>query len=392
MSLLYNFSMYYFDWTATTPMSNSAIEEYASCARKYIGNPSSTHGLGMEAAQRLIEERSKTAALLGTSPSNIYFTSGGTESDSIVLASLLKSPSPGEIITTGIEHSAVLEWKKTLEAAGWKFTVLSCPNGYLKLENLEQALNDKVKMVCVMKVNNVTGTIQDTKAIAKLIRNKEKEYGRHIHFHCDAVQALGKIPFNLAEEDIDSAAFSAHKFEGPRGVGILYNRNKAITALSRGGGQENGLRPGTENLPGICAMNKALEEALASLDEKYQQILVFRNKIEAIASELGIKLLSPYSKEQVAFSPYIISISVKPVPSEVFLRVMSDKGFCLSAGSACSSNTKGKAEGVLAAMNKDPMDRRSSIRISFGANTTEEEVMLLGKALKDTYKELGYGK
>ena len=384
--------MHYFDWTATTPMSESAIEEYSSCARKYIGNPSSTHGLGIEAAQRLIEERKKTASMLGTTPANIYFTSGGTESDSIVISSLLKSPSAGEIITTGIEHSAVLEWKKTLEAAGWKFTVLQCPNGYLKPETLEKALNDKVRMVCVMKVNNVTGTIQDTKAIAKIIRDKEKEYGRHIHFHCDAVQALGKIPFNLADEDFDSAAFSAHKFRGPRGVGILYNRNKAITALSRGGGQETGLRPGTENLAGICAMNKALEEALAVLDEKYLQILVYRNKISALCSELGIKVLSPSSAEHGEFSPYIISISVKPIPSEVFLRVMSDKGFCLSAGSACSSNTKGKAEGVLAAMNIDPMDRRSSIRISFGSENTEEEVNLLCNAIKDTYKELGYGK
>ena len=373
-------------------MSDSALTEYVACARKYIGNPSSTHGLGVQAAERLVEERRKTANLLGTSPSNIYFTSGGTESDSIIISSLLKSPSPGEIITTGIEHSAVLEWKKTLEAAGWKFTVLTCPGGYLKPETLEKALNDKVRMVAIMKVNNVTGTIQDTKVLAQLIRAKEKEYGRHIHFHCDAVQALGKIPFKLSEEDFDSAAFSAHKFKGPRGVGILYNRNKAITSLSRGGGQENGLRPGTENLAGICAMNKALEEALANLDANYNKILAFRTKISDLAKELGIKIISPISRANNSFSPYLISISVKPIPSEVFLRVMSDKGFCLSAGSACSSNTKGKAEGVLAAMNVDTMDRRSSIRISFGPDNTEEEVVLLCNAIKDTYKELGYGK
>lgn len=384
--------MYYFDWTATTPMSESAIEEYCFCARKYIGNPSSTHPLGNEATLRLEEERKKTANLLGTKTSNIYFTSGGTESDSIIISSLLKSPSAGEIITTGIEHSAVLEWKKTLEATGWKFTVLQCPAGYLKPETLEKALNDKVKMVCVMKVNNVTGTIQDTKTIANIIRDKEKEYGRHIHFHCDAVQALGKVSLNIEAEDFDSAAFSAHKFKGPRGVGILYNRNKAITALSRGGGQEQGLRPGTENLPGICAMNKALEEALISLEKNSIKVLQFRNKIEDICSKACIKLISPSSSDNKPFSPYIINISVKPIPSEVFLRVMSDKGFCLSAGSACSSNTKGKAEGVLAAMNIDPIDRRSSIRISFGANTTEEEVNLLCHALSDTYKELNYGK
>ncbi len=387
--------MYYFDWTATTPMSESALEEYALCARNYIGNPSSTHPLGLEAASRLAQERQKTATLLGCKASNVYFTSGGTESDSIVISSLLKSPSSGEIITTGIEHSAVLEWKKTLEAAGWKFTVLPCPGGYLNPLTLKEALNSNVRMVCVMKVNNVTGTIQDTKTIAKIIREKELEYGRHIHFHCDAVQALGKIPLNLAEEDFDSAAFSAHKFKGPRGVGILYNKSKAIAALSRGGGQETGLRPGTENLAGICAMNKALEEALEKLEEKNQRILLFKSKIEETCSEAGFKLLSPSINsitDEKEASPYIVNLSVKPVPSEVFLRVMADKGFCLSAGSACSSNSKGKAEGVLAAMKVDPMDRRSSIRISFGTDTTEEEVILLCKALKDSYKELGYGK
>lgn len=386
--------MYYFDWTATTPMSESAIEEYSSCARKYIGNPSSTHPLGNQAALRLEEERKKTASMLGTKASNIYFTSGGTESDSIILSSLLKSPSPGEIITTGIEHSAILEWRKTLEAAGWKFTVLPCPEGYLRPETLEKALNDKVKMVSIMKVNNVTGTIQDTNTLTNIIRTKEKEYGRHIHFHCDAVQALGKIPLKLDEEAYDSAAFSAHKFKGPRGVGILYNKNSAITALSRGGGQENGLRPGTENLPGICAMNKALEEAVQELEAKHDQVLQYRTMLEEVSNELGFKLLSPSIKnlKNKPFSPYILCISVKPIPSEVFIRVMADKGFCLSAGSACSSNTKGKAEGVLTAMNAEPMDRRSSIRISFGADTTTEEVILLSNALKDAYKELGYGK
>lgn len=373
-------------------MSQSAIDEYARCTREYTGNPSSTHPLGLAAGQRLDQERRKTASLLGTKPQNVFFTSGGTESDSIVLASLLKSPTPGEIVTTAIEHSAVLEWRKTLESAGWKFTTLPCPNGYLSLETLKNAMNEKVRMVCVMKVNNVTGTVQDTKAIAKLIRSKAMQYGRPIHFHCDAVQALGKIPFRLDEEDIDSAAFSAHKFNGPRGVGILYNRNPSVTALSRGGGQEKGLRPGTENLAGICAMNRALDDALASLDERYNQILEFRCKIQATLKDIGLKMLSPESGTENDFSPYIVCASVKPVPSEVFLRVMADKGFCLSAGSACSSNAKGKAEGVLAGMNVEPMDRRSSIRISCGSGTTEEEVDLLCEALRTTYKELGYGR
>lgn len=384
--------MHYFDWTATSPMSERAIAQYADCARTYIGNPSSTHQLGAMASQRLEEERRLTASMIGARPRDVFFTSGGTESDSIVLSSLLKSPTPGEVIATGIEHSAVLEWRKTLESQGWTFRTIPCPGGYLSLDALEGAIGERTRMVCIMKVNNVTGTIQDTKGAAEVVRRKAAQYGRPIHLHCDAVQALGKIPFRLDEEDLDSAAFSAHKFNGPRGVGVLYSRNPSVTALSRGGGQEKGLRPGTENLAGICAMNAALEDATAALEERSREILVFRGKIEDTLREVGIRMISPSCRSDLAFSPYILCASVNPVPSEVFLRVMSDKGFCLSAGSACSSNAKGKAEGVLAAMNVEPMDRRSSIRISFGSGTTEEEVDLLCEALEQTYKEFEYGR
>lgn len=384
--------MHYFDWTATSPMSEHALDEYARCARIYTGNPSSTHPLGQEAAKRLEEERSLTASMLGARAKEVFFTSGGTESDSIVISSLLKSPTPGEIVMTAMEHSAVLEWRKTLESCGWKVTTLPCPGGYIPMQALGEALNERVRMVCAMKVNNVTGTVQDTKAVARLIREREAQYGRKIHFHCDAVQALGKIPFRLEDEDIDSAAFSAHKFNGPRGVGILYERNPSVTSLSRGGGQEKGLRPGTENLAGICAMNAALSDALDALGPRYDEILAFRTKIEDNLKDIGIAMISPSYSSGQDFSPYIVCVSVKPVPSEVFLRVMSDKGFCLSAGSACSSNSKGKAEGVLAGMNVEPMDRRSSIRISFGCGTTNEEVDLLCEALRHTYKEFGYGR
>lgn len=381
--------MHYFDWTATSPMSENAIRAYSDVASRYIGNPSSTHPLGIEAKSRLEDERSYVASVLGTKPSNIYFSSGGTESDSIVLSSLLNSPSPGEIITTGIEHSAILEWRKTLENAGWTFTALTCPGGYLNPNTLKDALNERVRMVSFMKVNNVTGTILDTKALVKVVRDYEKTLGRKIHIHCDAVQALGKIPFIPELEDIDSAAYSAHKFCGPRGVGILYNRSKAVLSLSKGGGQEKGLRPGTENLAGICAMSAALKDSMSCMNEKHAEILCLRCKIEKTALENGYTLISPSSDSNLEFSPYIINICVKPIPSEVFLRVMSDKGFCLSAGSACSSNSRGKAESVLSAMNIDHQRRMSSIRISMGRSTTASDVDLLCKALADTSVEFG---
>lgn len=403
--------MTYFDWTATSPISRTALDAYIDVATKYIGNPSSTHPLGQQAALRLLQERQLTAAFLGTSANNIYFTSGGTESNSIILSSLLQSPLPGEIITTGIEHASILEFRKRLQSFGWTFTALKCPSGYLDPEDLKKALNPKVRMVAFMKVNNVTGTILDTKNLVKVVREYSNATGRPIHIHCDAVQALGKIPFFPEQEDIDSASFSAHKICGPRGVGILYNRSKSLTALSRGGGQESGLRPGTENLAGIASMNAAMEETLQDIVQitpksttitpknpqeitskllvNLHKILHFRCKIENVAMESGYGLLSPNSNSGKEFSPYIINISSSPIPSEVFLRVMADKGFCLSAGSACSSNSRGKAESVLAAMNIDPKDRLSSIRISMGTGTTEEQVDQLCVALKTATDELG---
>ena len=384
--------MHYFDWTATSPTGRKALEVYSDIATRYIGNPSSTHPLGIQAKECLESRRRDVASMLGTRSEYIYFTSGGTEADSIVLSSLLGSPSPGEIITTGIEHAAVLEWKKALESHGWKFTVLRCPGGYLEPSSLKEALNDKVRMVAFMKVNNVTGTILDTKALVKVVREYEKIIGRKIHIHCDAVQALGKIPFNAEEEEFDSAAFSAHKFCGPRGVGILYCRNKAIGALSRGGGQEKGLRPGTENLAGICAMAAELKLALENLKPNYDKVLAFRRKIQNTVLESGYSLISPSDKSEKEFSPYIINICAKPIPSEVFLRVMADKGFCLSSGSACSSNSRGKAESVLAAMNIPSSDRMSSIRISLSYLNTDEEVDLLCKALKEAAGQLGIRK
>ncbi|MBR6084129.1 MAG: aminotransferase class V-fold PLP-dependent enzyme [Spirochaetales bacterium] len=384
--------MHYFDWTATSPMGQKALEAYSDIATRYIGNPSSTHPLGIQAKERLEEERRSIAAMLGTKAEYIFFTSGGTEADSIILSSLLNSPSPGEIITTGIEHAAVLEWKKCLESHGWRFTALRCPGGYLDPGDLKNALNEKVRMVAVMKVNNVAGTILDTEKIVKVVRAYEKETGRKIHIHCDAVQALGKIPFSPESEGFDSAAFSAHKFCGPRGAGILYNRNKSIASLSRAGGQEKGLRGGTENLAGICAMGAQLQEILQNLKENHSEVLAKRAKIQETVLSCGYTLISPPNETKKEFSPYIINICVKPIPSEVFLRVMADKGFCLSSGSACSSNSRGKAESVLAAMNIPSADRMSSIRISLCPLNSDEEVDMLCKALIEASAELGIRK
>lgn len=381
--------MYYFDWTATTPISENSLNEYCKISRENFGNPSSNHIEGVKAKEILEKNRIKIAELMKVNPNYVYFTSGGTEADSIIIQSFLNSPSPGEILVSSIEHSAIQENKRIMEKFGWKFKFIPSPNGYLDLEALKNALNPKVRLVCVMKVNNVTGTIQNTNEISRIVREYEKTIGRKIHIHCDAVQALGKIPFYPSQESIDSAAFSSHKIYGPKGIGFLYNSNETIMSLSKGGGQESSLRPGTENLPAISAMTKAIEDCMVNIKSNYDKVLSLRNCFLKSISDTQIKVLSPI---QDSCSPYILCISVKPFPSEVFLRVMSDEGFCLSAGSACSSNKRGKAEQILTAMKYKEDDRLSAIRISFSYYNTEEEVKQLAETVISSYRKLINGR
>lgn len=382
--------MYYFDWTATTPITENSLEEYVNVSKLNFGNPSSTHSIGLDAKNKLENTRISISKILGISFQNISFTSGGTESDSIIIQSFLNSPNPGEILISSIEHSAVSENKRIMEKFGWKFTLLPCPNGFLEEKTLKDALNPKVRLVCLMKVNNVTGSILDIENYVKIIRDYEKKSGRKIHIHCDAVQAFGKISFNPVSEGVDSAAFSSHKIGGPKGIGLLYNSNISIFSLSKGGGQEKGLRPGTENLPAICAMNVAIKEAITDLEKNYKIVDQYRKLLINILKQEDIKIISPL--EEGKYSPYILCVSVKPTPSEVFLRILSDKGFCVSAGSACSNNARGKAESVLTSMKVKTEDRMSALRISLSYRNTKEEVELLGHTILETYRNLKNGK
>lgn len=377
--------MHYFDWTATTPMSKEALIEYTSTAETFYGNPSSLHPVGQNSKTYLEECRNRISEILHTKPSYVYFTSGGTESNSIVLNSLIRSPNPGEIITTAIEHAAILEHKSTLESLGWTFTTLKCPNGYLDVNSLKEALNEKTRMVCIMAVNNVVGTIQPLQEAINTIRNYSEKTKRKIHIHTDAVQALGKIEVDLSKLDVDSASFSSHKFYGPRGIGILFNKNQSLQSLSKGGGQELGLRPGTENLPAIAAMTKALTLAEKDRASNYSIVMNYHNQVMAKCLELNYDIISP---KEGLFSPYILTIALRTAPAEVFLRLMSDKGFCMSAGSACSSSTRSKTEGVLAAMNISPELRRGAIRISFSPKNTQQEIDLLLTTLKELKEAL----
>ncbi len=368
----------YFDNAATTIISKKALEAYNNISLNYFANPSANHSLGQECKIKLEESRSKIANLLKVSPNTIYFTSGGTESNSIILSSLFWNKSPGEIIIGKTEHSSILNFERILSEKGYKVITLKAPNGFISKEALKKNLSNKTKMVVIQTVNNVTGAINDIENLVKVVRDKEKQIGRKIYFHTDAVQALNKIDFDLNKLDVDSASFSAHKFHGPRGIGFLYSKNPNIQPLSRGGGQERGLRAGTENLAAIVAMQVALEEYLAIECDNVIEI----NKY--VRENLKPQIISPKSN----VSPFIINFSISPFPSEVFTRILDDEGFIVSSGSACSNNVKNKGENVLLAMNIKPDVAKSSIRISFDKNTKLNDVISLVKKINSLYDTL----
>lgn len=370
--------MYYFDWAATTPISKEALETYINISQQITGNPSSEHPLGVIASGKLNEFRSKISNILNIDQENLYFTSGGTESDSIIMSSLFWSINPGEVIIGATEHSAVLGFSLILKKMGWK-VIKTKPT----LEAIEKAISSQTRLVAVMAVSNITGEYYPIKEISTLIRKKEKDYGRKIHFHTDAVQAVGKTLFDLKSLGVDSAAISAHKIQGPRGIGILYNKNKSLQSISPGGGQERTFRPGTENLPAIGALYTALQSAYDNHEKYFNNAVAYKEFISKNITNEGIVINSPINS-----SPYILSASAIGIPSQVFLRVLSDKGFCLSAGSACSTNQKGKTEAVLTTMGLNPEKRMSTFRISTGFQTTMDECEALVKAINSTYKEL----
>lgn len=370
--------MCYFDNAATTLISKAALDEYNNTALSFMGNPSATHRLGRTAHARLEECRSLIADVLGIKAEQLFFTSGATESISIVLSSLLWAKQPGEVILSAIEHEAVLSWASILQEKGWTVKTIRAKGGFVSPEELEGMISEKTKLVAVQMVNNATGAIEDIDALVKTVRRKESEYRKKIFFFSDAVQALGKVPFSLTALDVDGASFSAHKISGPRGVGALYLKKGSIQSLSKGGGQEKGVRGGTENLPAIAGFAEAVKE-IHSSDGNVEEI---NAKMRELFQNAGIKLLSP----EESYSPYILSITT-PIPSEVMTRMLADRGFCVSSGSACSNNARGKAENVILSMGFSSKDAGGVVRISFAHTSSIIEAEALAEEIIKIVKE-----
>ena len=374
--------MKYFDWTATTHISTDALDEYIKVSRDFYANPSSLHYAGRKASAELYNVREKFAKLLKCNSDEIFFTSGGTESNNIIIQNMFNYSPGSEIIITSVEHSSISEFKKTLLAHSYICKEISCTNGIIDLNSLKAALSEKTKLVCMMRVNNITGALFNLNDAIKIIREFEKEHQRKIHVHSDGVQALGKIHFYPKEENLDSASFSAHKLYGPKGVGILYNSDKNITPLNRAGGQEMGLRGGTENFSGICSALVAVNNSINKLEENFKYVKKLNDNLRNFLSENNIPILSPSAERS---SPYILNISLSPLPSEVALRMLSDKGFCVSSGSACNFNSRGKTEQTLKNMGIQDKLIKGSIRISLGIYNTEQDLNELCVVLRDIY-------
>ncbi len=380
---------HYFDWAATSPADEDILQESLAISIKSWGNPSSVHQIGKNAALVLQEARSTAAKALGVKAENIYFTSGGTESDQIALLSILNKPQKGTVLISSIEHPAIREQALALKKCGCNVVQIPCDSkGIICVEPLEKLITNDTMLVCVMAVNNETGAIQPIYQIADLLK-KVSQGKRKPKFHVDCVQAAGKIPLDLNYDGIDSAALSAHKICGPRGIGIFYSKNP-IEPFLCGGGQEKGIRSGTENLFGAVAFSKCLERYFIKTNDKiaiqkYNEQVEITNSFIKKLSELKGCTIIPENRANLEdsslYSPWVIQASFKNIPGNVMLRALDSKGFFISTGSACS--TKKQSRPILEAMNVNKDLRESSVRFSFGPHTTQKAIDELFDAVKE---------
>lgn len=381
-------SMIYFDWAAAALPDKELLQEALESSFEYYGNPSSLHDAGKHAKECIEKMRSLCGELLNCPSESVIFTGGGTESNNLLILSFLKKHGAGEIVVSSLEHPSVMEPLQVLSSFGWKVKVINPgSDGQIQVKKLKKALSEKTRLVLIMGVHNETGVIMPVKELTEAVRESEKEFGRHIHVHSDMVQAAGKISIDLRDLGVDSASFAAHKIGGPRGTGLLYQKTSR-DAFIRGGGQEMGIRPGTENIAGIIAMARVLKKASDTLTENNGKLIPLMDRILHEVSEAGAVIIPPVRPEKKeSFIPHILSLAFPPVPGEVLVRVMNEKGFALSTGSACANNKKSKTSGLLS-MGISEETGFSSFRISMGSGTTEAEVEELLKVLKETVKEL----
>ncbi len=380
---------HYFDWAATGVPDKDILEKDLSLSFSAWANPSSIHKLGKEAHNLLNKARAICAKALNVKKETLYFTSGGTESDHIPLLSMLTRPIKGTILISSIEHPAIREQAKALKNNGWNVKNIPCTKtGFITPEAVINNLTNDTVLVCVMAVNNETGAIQDIEQISNILTEKCKGK-RRPHFHVDCVQAAGKIPFDLNIPGINSAAFSAHKIGGPRGIGLLYLENP-IEPFLRGGGQESNIRSGTENIFGALCFSDCLrkylitEENISMKNRFEKQKELTKKFIKNILTLKNCTILPQERTENLytdRFSPWIVQASFENIPGQVMVRALDAKGFYISTGSACSAKKQNRP--ILEAMKISLEQRNTAVRISFGIPTTEDSINNLFSAIQE---------
>jgi len=360
----------YLDHNATTPLLPAVIDRMTEELREDFGNPSSVHHFGQRAKAAIDEARTNVANLIGADPSEVLFTSGGTEADNIAIrgaAEALEPTGKRHLVASAIEHEAVLNTLKALAKRGWTTTLLAADQaGIVSAAMLREALADDTALVSVMHANNEIGTIQPVAELARAA------HARGALFHTDAVQSAGKIPVNVKTLGVDMLSMSAHKFYGPKGVGALWiRRGLRVLPLLTGGRQERSRRAGTENVAGIVGMGVAARIAAGKMDEEGRRLATLRDRLEA-----GILRAVPgtaINGSPAARVPNTTNISFDRVEAESLLIALDLQGIAVSTGSACSSGTLEPSH-VLKAMGFSAHRAQNSIRFSLGASNTDAEI------------------
>ncbi len=372
---------YYLDNAATTRVFPEVAELMKTLMVEDFGNPGSLHRKGFEAEQHVKNAREELAGLLRCDPYELFFTSGGTESNNTaILGTALARRNRGKhLITTEIEHPSVANAMGFLEQEGFTVTRLKTDSaGRIDLSELRQALREDTILVSIMHVNNEIGTIEPVEEAGKLIRETAPE----CLFHVDDVQGFGKLPLFPKNASVDFLSVSAHKLHGPKGTGLLYVSKRAHPSpILYGGGQMEGLRSGTENVPGIAGFAEAAKRVFSSLPEQAARLRSLRSSlIEAVSTLEGVRVNGPASPEGAA--PGILSLSIKDVPAEVLLHALEEKGIFVSSGSACSSHHKGKSPTLLAIGVPD-WAVSSTIRLSLSSDTPDDVADVFQGALTE---------
>ena len=369
----------YADNAATTKIHPAALEAMTKCMEEAYGNPSSLHSVGQKAAEVMQKAREEIAGLIGADFREIYFTSGGTEADNQAIRSAADfgaRKGKKHIISSAIEHHAVLHTLERLEKEGFEITLLPVgEKGIVNPEDLRQAIREDTALVTIMYANNEIGTMQPVDEIAAICREKKAI------FHTDAVQAVGHVPIHVHEQNIDMLSLSAHKFHGPRGIGVLYVRKGVpLFNLMEGGAQERGRRPGTENLPAIVGMAAALREAVAHMNASGKKVSALRDMLIEGLSKIPHARLNGDARKRL---PGNVNFCFEGIEGESLLLLLDHRGIAASSGSACTSGSLDPSH-VLLALGLPHEVAHGSLRLSLSEENTEEEM----KHIIDSVREV----